>query len=929
MEPISYVGTRWFKCDFHLHTPASKCFEQENVTAEEWVNAAVDKDLDCVAVTDHNSGDWIDKIKEASEGKPLTIFPGVELTCSDAKVHLLILFDTDKTKQDVEDFLISLGLNRSVFGTDDAHSNLNIEAIADKVKEKNALIIASHIDDYSSLSNVAHKTRSDFLNKESVAGVQIVHPEFLKSESDYKASEVKSILDKRYGQSIDAGMIKNWRTTVQLVVNNNIPLLTFSDNPINEGNAKHGLWGIGERYTWIKMDEKPSLESLRQALLLHNFRICNDIIIKKNQKPFKVPELWIKSLEVSNSSITDNSNPLLIKFSPQMTSIIGGRGSGKSSILRFIRGLFENKVAELNDLEDIHKDFTKFFQVQDRKGTGVLLPATKIDIEFIRKGTLHRIEFLQENKLTSKLIIKRYNADTKAFDVIDNNSYLDFFEFDIFSQKQIYDISTKTNSLRNRIDDIVDEISTIKTDLQKIEKSYFTKSTQIREIEVQISGKGKLQTEIDDINNRIKTFNESGINDIINSRQKFEKDNTVLKSYKDSIIEFRDSLKEALDEIDLPEIDLSEIQDEFREVIEPLINQSNKDLNSIYQSINNYLDKIDGIHNSFDDNLKKSKWFESDNKSKTELEEKKTELAKLGISDLEIIEGEIKDVEQKKGELKRIEITEGNLKKEIAEKEKIKTQYITKRKELSDARQKFLSEILKDRNVKAEVRKFRDFKNYEEQLRSIIGSDDGFEMPIKDLITTIEKGESINNNQKIFDEIIKLIETGSSGIITDGHFQRKLKSLSGEQYDKIDLLFPEDEITVKYKVKGSDSYKSISNASAGQKTAAILTLLLSHGEIPLILDQPEDDLDNHLIYELVVDQLRHSKEYRQIIVVTHNANIPVNGDSEYIIGMNSESPHIEILIEGTIEDNHIKDEICDVMEGGTEAFEMRSKRYNL
>lgn len=95
------------------------------------------------------------------------------------------------------------------------------------------------------------------------------------------------------------------------------------------------------------------------------------------------------------------------------------------------------------------------------------------------------------------------------------------------------------------------------------------------------------------------------------------------------------------------------------------------------------------------------------------------------------------------------------------------------------------------------------------------------------------------------------------------------------------------------------------------------------------MDQPEDDLDNQLIYELIVDRLANSKNKRQIIAVTHNANIPVNGDSEWVIAMNSESKDIEVLCEGSIEDQRIKDVICNIMEGGREAFKLRAKRYKV
>jgi ABC-type Mn2+/Zn2+ transport system ATPase subunit len=151
--------------------------------------------------------------------------------------------------------------------------------------------------------------------------------------------------------------------------------------------------------------------------------------------------------------------------------------------------------------------------------------------------------------------------------------------------------------------------------------------------------------------------------------------------------------------------------------------------------------------------------------------------------------------------------------------------------------------------------------------------------------------------------------------------------MSDAQIDEIELLFPEDEIDIKYKPSGSSSFKPLATASAGQKTTAILTFILSQGNIPLLLDQPEDDLDNRLVYELIVDRLKQAKEQRQIIVVTHNANIPVNGDAEYILSMDSDSKMLKVFCSGTVEQPVIKKEICDVMEGSEQAFDMRSRRY--
>ena len=98
----------------------------------------------------------------------------------------------------------------------------------------------------------------------------------------------------------------------------------------------------------------------------------------------------------------------------------------------------------------------------------------------------------------------------------------------------------------------------------------------------------------------------------------------------------------------------------------------------------------------------------------------------------------------------------------------------------------------------------------------------------------------------------------------------------------------------------------------------MLAFLLAHGEEPLVLDQPEDDLDNHLIYDLVVRQIRENKFRRQIIVVTHNPNIVVNGDAEMLHALEFDGGQCVVRRSGSLQDEVIREEVCRVMEGGRE-----------
>ena len=183
---MDIIGTKWFKCDLHLHTPESKCFlDRDKVTPEQWVKEAIDKGLNCVAVTDHNSGEYIDRIKEAAKETELVVFPGVELTCSDAKVHLLVLFDVDKGTQDVGDFLIKVGINRTDFGEQTAGTNKNLEDVVKIANDCKAIVIPAHVDEFNGISEAANQIRENLLKFSAITGVQVVHESFLSKESEY------------------------------------------------------------------------------------------------------------------------------------------------------------------------------------------------------------------------------------------------------------------------------------------------------------------------------------------------------------------------------------------------------------------------------------------------------------------------------------------------------------------------------------------------------------------------------------------------------------------------------------------------------------------------------------------------------------------------------------------------------------------------
>jgi hypothetical protein len=167
----------------------------------------------------------------------------------------------------------------------------------------------------------------------------------------------------------------------------------------------------------------------------------------------------------------------------------------------------------------------------------------------------------------------------------------------------------------------------------------------------------------------------------------------------------------------------------------------------------------------------------------------------------------------------------------------------------------------------------------------------------------------------------------------DNRFKTRLQDIWKNRpsvFDHLLAWFPEDLLCVKYsRGINSGKFDDIGDGSPGQKAAAILAFLLSYGDQPLLIDQPEDDLDNALIYDLIVSQIHLNKNRRQHMIATHNPNIVVNGDAELVVSLKFGGGQARLDISGSLEDQKVRDSVCDIMEGGREAFEKRYKRLTL
>ncbi|MDC4613848.1 AAA family ATPase, partial [Acinetobacter baumannii] len=267
------------------------------------------------------------------------------------------------------------------------------------------------------------------------------------------------------------------------------------------------------------------------------------------------------------------------------------------------------------------------------------------------------------------------------------------------------------------------------------------------------------------------------------------------------------------------------------------------------------------------------------------------------------------------------------------------------REVIQQKRQEFIDSVLSNNNyVKMSILPYGETENIESIFREIIGTSSSYintiynkqdrERTLLNELIHCEIGSKLNAKENLLNNITSLINGNSlPQFYIDSRFINHLKNRYQSQpefWTRLLTWFPEDLLEVKYSRKGDGKeFVNISKGSAGQKAAAILAFLLSHGNEPIIIDQPEDDLDNELIYDLIVNQIHSNKNNRQIIIVTHNPNIVVNGDADLVNVMHFHKGQVEIKNCGSLIHESIRNDVCQIMEGGKDAFRKRYERIGI
>jgi len=277
-------------------------------------------------------------------------------------------------------------------------------------------------------------------------------------------------------------------------------------------------------------------------------------------------------------------------------------------------------------------------------------------------------------------------------------------------------------------------------------------------------------------------------------------------------------------------------------------------------------------------------------------------------------------LEQQRAELN------AELKTLFERRKSLKADHILMRDRISTMRDEVASELQHESGERVRIRVMRNADHLAYQQMLIEGL----------------KGARVRNQNEILatlmqlrpEQLAQIIQTNDLDFFEElAHFgaerSRKILDSFREHVDPLALEVTsiEDRIGIELNVAttGTPHFKDASDLSRGQKCTALLPILLARRDNPLIIDQPEDNLDNHFIFETVVNAVQRMKKRRQMIFITHNANIPVLAEAELVLVMNSDGRVGVIEKSGTVDE--CREQIIDLLEGGREAFDLRSKRY--
>ena len=903
---IKNIGSSWHRWDLHVHTKGTNKndqFKSEdfNEFCVTFFKRAIANDIHAIGITDYFSIDNYKKVKEYVSNidsdtnfdndekeiiKNIFLLPNVELRMlptTDKKklVNIHCLFNPNYIDSLENDFFTSIEyaagsgkkykMNRQ--GMIDLGKELEPSIDGNTAYKKGMNNFVVTIGDLQKLLDENKKFRENTIivvsnsNQDGASGLQ-KHYDMFEDESgslDGVRQAIYKLSDLIFsGNEKDVDFFLGKKTNKDEVISKCGSLKACIHGC--DAHTEDKLFTPDKnRYCWIKADT--TFEGLKQIIFEPEYRVC----IQENQPLSSIHKLEKVHLSFNESTRWGKDKFCFagfkdeIVFSPNLTCIIGGRGSGKSTLLNLIAKKIGSTSDYLKDIKPLDIDINIRFE-----------PESIGDIEFLAQNTIEK--FATDKKEFTNAIYTRLNKKS--------NDELEDKEKEVHQKLEIFD---------GQIELLKKQVQTI-SDLEELKKDFVVNKNIVKTFSDKeyIENKKKLdelQKEFNIINKSRKIY-----------KNLYERVESLSKEYRlipDKTNKYDEYYNELVTGI---ETLFKKFQEKDYTVDKELLKNLQKNILKQEEVIEKYLkDKGLSEENIQDAKNASQKLISLRTERENKLCEFRTIKKDIRLFNIDDINANIKEfgvlIDK---ELERI----NQIFREIAEKNPSEVKLIEVKYEPSD-------DIYQ--------RVFDEF----ERVLDIRHQRSSFNSTFWDYLKSISVNE------------VLLLESGEALI-------KKIGERNTQAYKAIEQIFLDKMNFEIYKLLIEKEKRNISdnkilrvyydkkpldNSSFGQKCTAAIVILLSLGNTPIIIDEPEAHLDSSLIANYLVDLIKKQKKQRQIIFATHNANFVLNADAELIIKLENHNGTTSVT-NFTIENLSHREDLLK-LEGGREAFKKREMKYNI
>ncbi|GLB61780.1 MULTISPECIES: TrlF family AAA-like ATPase [Bacillaceae] len=865
---------KFYKCalqvnpfDYIKYRGKEHSFTEEEYNHSIYENC-IKEGIKVVGLANHGDVQNSKSLRNYLQERDIVVFPGFEISTSE-RVHIVCLFDESTNELQLERYLGSLELTDTNDGI--SPSKLSFIQIAQKIEELGGFWYAAHV------------TQDN--------GVLKLHQYPIWQSRFLKAAQIPAKRHEVEDKFINILKNKdpNYKKDTSFALINAKDVSKPEDILIETASCL------------VKMSE-PNFKSFKLAFQDPEARV------RLTSDLNEVHQTSIDQINIFGGYLDDFE----IKLSPNLNTIIGGRGTGKSTLIELIRYALDQKPKG----KDAKKTFDNIIEANLGAGGRVELLVTS-----------HK-QFGKQFK-----IIKRFNSPIAIMNLDGTKSKLEIHDIlpniEIYSQNEVVEITDSENAKLQILNRFLGKHNSFEQAKEEKKGSLRKNASLLLEKLERFDELSSKINKLPSLKEKQRTYDELGISQKLNIQGQITTEERYILTCKENIKKHSLQIQKAA----IP------FNDEF---IEKTKNGSIfKDLK---REINDFNERIEHLLAQYTD-IKLStltaldslseKWLVEKQGAEVEIKKAIKSLGDLNgqngqdiakeysntleqIASIEPLTQELSLLEQ---EISDLEYERDNLREQL---NVIKdTELDTLRKAVKKINNKKLQGKVK---IEIYPKKNRDF------LINFLAQEKGLGVQGLKWLEEIETFDITSFIENVKNGKDALYNAYKSYGLQQNRAEI-ISAMSKERILELEIIDLPNIIDIQLNVSSGkeEKYKSLDKLSKGQQCTAVLNILMLENEDPLIVDQPEDNLDNAYIANNLVKGLRELKINRQFLFATHNANLPVFGDAE-LIGVMEENEGTGCVNEeclGSVDNNYVKEAVVNTLEGGSMAFIMRKEKYNI